>query len=137
MMEPLCIGQRIRVHTNHTATVRYVGEVDGHPGDVWVGVEWDDPSRGKHDGSLDGRRYFVCRFDQQHPASLIKMARLLASASMGLNIADAMRQRYMCPASRKTPGVDVAAAHITWDSLLSQDKIALAGLDVSDVVRST
>jgi Leucine-rich repeat (LRR) protein len=27
----------------------------------WLGVEWDDPVRGKHDGSKDGIRYFSCR----------------------------------------------------------------------------
>ena len=31
------------------ATVRYVGEVQGQT-DTWVGVEWDDASRGKNDG---------------------------------------------------------------------------------------
>ena len=27
----------------------------------WLGVEWDDPSRGKHDGSHNGQRYFMTR----------------------------------------------------------------------------
>ncbi|ETN71702.1 CAP-Gly domain protein, partial [Necator americanus] len=42
------------------AVVRYVGNVEGHPG-VWVGVEWDDPRRGKHDGLVNGVRYFTTR----------------------------------------------------------------------------
>lgn len=40
-------------------TVRYVGRVDGQNG-VWVGIEWDDPSRGKHNGSIGGKKYFEC-----------------------------------------------------------------------------
>ena len=42
-------------------TVRYVGPVEGTKGD-WLGVEWDDPSRGKHDGSHSGVIYFECRY---------------------------------------------------------------------------
>ncbi|VDM67084.1 unnamed protein product [Strongylus vulgaris] len=51
------VGDRILVG-EYAATVRYIGNVAGHPG-VWVGVEWDDPSRGKHDGLVNGIRYFT------------------------------------------------------------------------------
>ena len=52
------IGTRIS-HSGYIGTIRYVGPVDGTNG-LWLGVEWDDPKRGKHDGSRDGRRYFTC-----------------------------------------------------------------------------
>jgi len=29
---------------------------------VWLGVEWDDPSRGKHSGDHDGVHYFTCGY---------------------------------------------------------------------------
>lgn len=32
------------------------------PPGLWLGVEWDHPSRGKHDGSHDGVQYFTCRY---------------------------------------------------------------------------
>jgi dynactin complex subunit len=51
-------GQRISFESN-TCTVRYIGAVEGTDKE-WLGVEWDDPSRGKHDGSHKGRRYFKC-----------------------------------------------------------------------------
>merc|ERR1712027_163356 len=41
-------------------TVRYVGEVAGTKGE-WIGVEWDDEGRGRHDGPHDGKRYFSVR----------------------------------------------------------------------------
>lgn len=43
-------------------TVLYMGPVPPTSGD-WLGVEWDDPSRGKHDGmhKETGVRYFTCR----------------------------------------------------------------------------
>ena len=41
--------------------IRYLffnlGSVDGTKGD-WIGIDWDDPSRGKHDGSHKGNNYF-------------------------------------------------------------------------------
>ncbi|KAI0317464.1 hypothetical protein OF83DRAFT_1276525 [Amylostereum chailletii] len=52
------IGSRLAL-SGFYGTVRYVGQVEGTKGE-WVGVEWDDPSRGKHDGVKDGRRYFHC-----------------------------------------------------------------------------
>jgi tubulin-specific chaperone E len=43
----------------HLCTARYVGPVNGTKGD-WLGVEWDETWRGKHDGRRDGTRYFEC-----------------------------------------------------------------------------
>ncbi|KAL7071334.1 hypothetical protein ACQ4LE_009246 [Meloidogyne hapla] len=37
--------------------VKYYGEVEGTTG-VWVGVDWDNKERGKHDGSYKGKQYF-------------------------------------------------------------------------------
>ena len=53
------VGSRVRI-LKELATVRYVGSVAKQEG-VWVGVEWDDASRGKHDGSTGGVKYFECR----------------------------------------------------------------------------
>lgn len=58
MAAPAEIGQR-RSYDGALCTVRYVGEVEGASGS-WLGVEWDDPSRGKHDGHHKGVRYFSC-----------------------------------------------------------------------------
>ena len=38
----------------------YEGTVEGTKGS-WLGVEWDDPSRGKHDGTHAGTSYFTAR----------------------------------------------------------------------------
>ena len=46
-------------YSGYIGTVRFVGKVDGTNG-AWLGVEWDDPRRGKHDGVKDGKRYFTC-----------------------------------------------------------------------------
>ncbi len=56
------IGQRLSFD-GAICTVRYIGEVVGTSG-AWLGVEWDDPVRGKHDGSHKGTRYFQCKLVQ-------------------------------------------------------------------------
>ncbi|KAI5119941.1 hypothetical protein M0805_002130 [Coniferiporia weirii] len=53
------IGRRMKLH-DYTGTIRYIGNVQGTR-DTWLGVEWDDPSRGKHSGEKDGKQYFVCK----------------------------------------------------------------------------
>ncbi|KAF9810446.1 hypothetical protein SFRURICE_021163 [Spodoptera frugiperda] len=50
------IGSRVKSNDDF-GTVKYIGEVHGYKG-VWYGVEWDDPARGKHDGSVDDVQYF-------------------------------------------------------------------------------
>ena len=52
------VGQRLSFESA-LCTVRYVGFVQGTDKE-WLGVEWDDPSRGKHDGEHKGVRYFSC-----------------------------------------------------------------------------
>ena len=44
----------------YRATVKYIGAIaNAKPEEGWIGVEWDDASRGKHDGQAYGRRYFT------------------------------------------------------------------------------
>ncbi|KOS18704.1 Tubulin-specific chaperone E [Escovopsis weberi] len=56
MSERHHIGQRIS-YDGAVCTVRFIGPVEGTTGD-WLGIEWDDASRGKHDGTHKGARYF-------------------------------------------------------------------------------
>jgi hypothetical protein len=53
-------GTRLNL-AGYRGTVRFVGKVDNTVG-IWLGIEWDDPHRGKHDGVKDGKRYFTCRW---------------------------------------------------------------------------
>ncbi|XP_058459908.1 tubulin-specific chaperone E [Malaya genurostris] len=57
----LDIGVRIRIG-QHFGTIRYIGEVANTEGE-WVGVEWDDPQRGKHSGLVNGVEYFQTRHE--------------------------------------------------------------------------
>lgn len=54
------VGQRISLRGSR-CTVRYIGTVEGADQDkTWLGVEWDEPTRGKHNGEHLGKRYFKC-----------------------------------------------------------------------------
>ncbi|EAU88737.2 tubulin-specific chaperone e [Coprinopsis cinerea okayama7 len=54
-------GTRI-LYNGQPGTVRYLGSVDGTKGE-WIGVDWDDPERGKHDGVKNNKRYFTTRLE--------------------------------------------------------------------------
>jgi hypothetical protein len=58
MSSDFYVGKRLS-YGGDLCTVRYVGEVTGTRGE-WLGVEWDDPSRGKHSGEAGGNKYFEC-----------------------------------------------------------------------------
>lgn len=66
------VGQRIRIG-QHVGTVRFVGEVANTDGE-WIGVEWDDPQRGKHSGTVNGVEYFQTR--QANSGSMIRSEKI-------------------------------------------------------------
>ncbi|KAJ7481176.1 hypothetical protein B0H11DRAFT_2157842 [Mycena galericulata] len=70
-------------------TVKFVGQVDNTSG-VWLGVEWDDPKRGKHDGVKDGKRYFTCRV---HNAG--SFIRPTTGISYGTSFLKALKSKYV------------------------------------------
>ncbi|NWJ10867.1 TBCE protein, partial [Crypturellus undulatus] len=80
------LGRRILCGTEY-ATVRYVGTVPPTAG-LWLGVEWDDPQRGKHNGTHEGTQYFKCR----HPkgGSFIRSNK----ANFGVDFLTAVKDRY-------------------------------------------
>jgi tubulin-specific chaperone E len=69
------LNRRIEV-SDHIGTVKYVGKLKhtNKDDEFWVGVEWDDPSRGKHNGTVEGCQYFSC---QHHTGgSLLKFTKV-------------------------------------------------------------
>ena len=87
------VGCRVETRDGARATVRYVGSVVGQDGE-WVGVEWDDPTRGKHDGSYGGTRYFECAAtpaDGVTPASFVRPLKIRP----GVTFAEALRTKYL------------------------------------------
>jgi hypothetical protein len=88
-VEPIkAIGARVLI-LNQRATVRYLGPVAGQQGD-WVGVEYDDPARGKHDGVSGGVRYFSTRSGGPRAASLVRADKV----AWGTSVLEALLARY-------------------------------------------
>ncbi|MEE6475226.1 hypothetical protein FKM82_010659 [Ascaphus truei] len=79
-------GRRI-ICDGEYATVHYVGNVPPTPG-LWLGIEWDNPLRGKHDGTHQGTKYFTC----SHPTggSFIRPKK----ANFGVDFLTAVKKRY-------------------------------------------
>ncbi|XP_054460058.1 tubulin-specific chaperone E [Anoplopoma fimbria] len=82
----LSAGRRVSCD-GERATVRYVGPVPPTAG-LWLGVEWDNPERGKHNGTHGGVQYFTCR----HPkgGSFVRPAKV----SLGVDYLTAVQQLY-------------------------------------------
>ncbi|XP_058496774.1 tubulin-specific chaperone E [Solea solea] len=114
------VGRRVLCGVDR-ATVRYVGPVPPTPG-LWLGVEWDDPSRGKHDGSHGGVHYFTCRHSTG--ASFVRPAKV----NFGVDYLTAVRQIYHDNTenepSEDTP-IPVMWTHVKEQSLQNRTSVLL------------
>ena len=71
------IGTRLSYNLD-LCTVRFVGRIPPWPV-IAYGVEWDDPERCKHDGTLNGVRYFDCKFTKS--TFILRINLILVKAS--------------------------------------------------------
>ena len=56
------LGKRIELN-GYSGTIRYSGPLKHkNDNDVWVGIDWDDKSRGKHNGTVESTFYFNCNY---------------------------------------------------------------------------
>ncbi|MDI1490763.1 MAG: hypothetical protein OHK93_001967 [Ramalina farinacea] len=83
------VGERLAFQ-GERCTVRYVGGIEKKRGD-WLGVEWDDPRKGKHDGSYEGFKYFQCKSPSSTAASFIRPNR---PANTPLGFIEAIKSKY-------------------------------------------
>ncbi|KAJ1414425.1 Ubiquitin-like domain superfamily [Sesbania bispinosa] len=82
------VGQRVHASgdSRRIGTVKYVGPVEGYSG-TWVGVDWDN-GEGKHDGSINGVRYFHAKSERS--GSFVRAQNL----SQGISLLEALESRY-------------------------------------------
>ncbi|KAG8856907.1 hypothetical protein FRB91_012014 [Serendipita sp. 411] len=85
----MSVGDRI-CHNSELGTIRFVGTIEGKPGQ-WLGIEWDDPSRGKGDGSINGLRYFQSR----SPTGASFLRPSAPSLHFGRTFIAALREKYL------------------------------------------
>ncbi|KAL8640722.1 MAG: hypothetical protein Q9228_002379 [Teloschistes exilis] len=108
------LGQRLSCD-GELGTVRYKGGVVGTKG-PWLGVEWDNPHRGKNDGSHDGIRYFDCWIPTPMAASFVRPSRPFDQPQ---SLLDAVRAKY----GNSVEPIDKA----------SEDPIIIGGKQVNEV----
>lgn len=98
------IGRRIE-YQGEVGLVKYCGPLkhdDKHPdaNQPWLGVQWDNAQRGKHNGTVEGYTYFSCD-DGMNSGTLLK----LEKANFGTDVFDAIHFRYF-----NTPGKGIAGS---------------------------
>lgn len=115
-------GERLLI-AKQKATARYIGAVEGYEG-TWVGVEWDDPSRGKHDGTVAGKRYFTCASAVPTAGSFVRITKV----SQGTSLVDALVKRYTNQLAEGHAGdgqayVLAAGSSKAWFKLVGEEKV--------------
>ncbi|XP_076907204.1 tubulin-folding cofactor E-like [Bidens hawaiensis] len=129
------IGQRIHSAGDYRriGTVKYVGPVQGYSG-IWVGVDWDNCD-GKHDGSVNGVRYFNAHFPKS--ASFARPHNLSSGVSLlqALNIRyrttstkEELDEMYVLSASHKRVNVQLVGTDKIEDILARFDELQGASL---------
>ncbi|KAI1933074.1 hypothetical protein LOZ66_006602 [Ophidiomyces ophidiicola] len=105
-------------------TVRYVGEVQGTNGS-WLGVEWDDPSRGKHSGEYGGVKYFQCKSKSPTAGSFVRPGRPVDKPRSFL---EALHGKYVDPNV-----VDPPSGHGASKASAADQPIEISGKIVEEV----
>uniref|UniRef100_A0A8C6M1N7 Tubulin-specific chaperone E n=1 Tax=Nothobranchius furzeri TaxID=105023 RepID=A0A8C6M1N7_NOTFU len=109
------LGRRVAIG-GERATVRFAGLVPPTTG-FWLGVEWDDPKRGKHDGTHEGVQYFTCR----HPTggSFVRPEK----ASFGVDFLTALRREYEFDTEEElSQEVIISSKKLKWSDVQSMLK---------------
>ena len=72
------LGKRVELNEK-TAKIKYVGPLkhkkDYKENEIWLGLEWDDKTRGKHNGTVEGFEYFKTT-NGDNSGSLVKMTKV-------------------------------------------------------------
>ena len=95
-------------HVQLVGSIRYVGKIFNNPkagNDNWIGVEWDLESHqggpGKHQGVVDGYKYFECEFHkgsdlwkagQSKSCSFVRYGKVKIG---GVTIEQAIKEQYL------------------------------------------
>lgn len=89
------IGRRVLVG-DHTGTIRFRGALEGLSG-LFYGIEWDDPSRGKHSGTFKSSQIFTTTIPNS--ASFIPVTR---NINFGCGFIEALQAKYSGAAEDST-----------------------------------
>ncbi|XP_015124320.1 tubulin-specific chaperone E isoform X2 [Diachasma alloeum] len=80
------IGQRIACD-GHYGTIYYIGAIENTAG-LWLGIDWDNPGRGKHNGTYHDKEYFKARYPTS--GSFVRPGKVKS----GISCIEAIKNRY-------------------------------------------
>ncbi|KAF2706826.1 L domain-like protein [Pleomassaria siparia CBS 279.74] len=123
MASDLYVGKRLSFD-GQLCTVRYHGEVNGTKGE-WLGVEWDDPTRGKHSGDNGGIKYFECASKCPTAGSFVRPTR---KSDAPRSFVEALKAKY---ASDPFEDPDVEIVYVGRN--LTRETIKISGKEVEEV----
>ncbi|KLT41510.1 hypothetical protein CC85DRAFT_119993 [Cutaneotrichosporon oleaginosum] len=121
------VGRRyLNARTRAPLTLRYIGALPGLDS-TWLGVEYDDPTRGKHSGEYNSVQFFRC-----HPGAgaFIKYSSASLPLVEGADLVAALEDRYgglEGEGANGREGADVV--------LLGDSRIVVEAPGMRDVVR--
>jgi CAP-Gly domain len=155
------VDERLQIGSER-ATVRYIGQVTGQSGQ-WVGLEWDNETRGKHDGCVQAQRYFECLYSGMlawraqcgrsirlgkvpnetacagAAGSFVRLEKLQQTARAGISVLQGLRARYQGAAGAATASQSgLVGERQVWErqgQIQLLDKASLSGDAVSSPVR--
>ncbi len=95
MVEHSIVGERIFLKSQF-GTVRYRGKLLNNPKageSIWLGVEWDEETAGRHNGTVDGTTYFVPEFlpVDSHCCSFLREGKITVG---GVELGEALKLKY-------------------------------------------
>lgn len=126
------VGARVK-YKGAVGTVRFLGQLKHQGAEQWVGVQWDDASRGKHSGSHAGTHYFTSSVP--NAASFVKASKLGSGGRS--TFSQAARRRFEDALDRShrdhTLVVGGGVVDIAEEGRLAERLSMLAELDVSDM----
>lgn len=126
---PYRIGDRLLIG-EEICTVRYIGEIHQWPATTAFGVEWDNPNRGKNDGSLNGVRYFQAK--EPHSGSFIRASKFEKEANIGIPLDHAFSQKYLCSESSDQDTHSTTIQGISLKTKLVLDRLAINNEPLSE-----
>jgi tubulin-specific chaperone E len=89
------IGQRVSDLEGYKGTIRYIGPVitAKNPEDIWLGIDWENPARGKHDGSCVDSNNVIHRYFECLPGSgsFVKTNKI----TKGISFIQALHEKYV------------------------------------------